>query len=267
MIGAIAAALLLSATPEASADTPPARWRVQIMPGRCTLEGRPSEGTTSIVIDTVPGSGYYRLLVRDDALGDTAPLAAAKLTFDPGAKALDGLATIVRLSDGASGFMMTGLPGALLDRLANADTLTLAMGPKRKRTIAIPRATKASTALRRCVSDQLIEWGADPAQFAPGGKAPRRLKDNDSFLSDRNIMDLAKHSRRLSINDDLYMAIDATGRVEECHAVAAITEPQLEEAACAIVRGKRLFAPARDAGGAPARGVATFRIGILRRTS
>lgn len=249
-----------------SADVAP-RWSVQVGPARCTLQRRGASSVSALAIDTVPGSDSYRVVITTPGATNAARFAAASLTFAPTQKALSALASGATLPNGTAYVRMDGIPPVLLDDLADADTLTMTIKSKVAGTVATPTAAKAVAAFRRCSADQLIEWGADAAQFEPGGHTPVAVKDRDDWISDKDLLNLARRSGRGSVEALFRIAVSATGAVSACRPLSESLHTDVTQVACDAVLGKTLFAPATDPAGMPVIGVATFRVMLIRQAS
>lgn len=262
LIAATGALLLLGQTAKAP-DPPSSRWSLKIDPARCQLDRRNVDPPYVLSIDTTPGSDSYRLVIASKDIKGPGSLAPASLTFGPLQKSLTGLAGVGNRPDGIPFFRMEGVSPALLDDLANADTLTIAIRSKVVAVVSLPGAGKAIEAFRRCGADQLVEWGADAAQFAPGGRTPVALKDRDDWISNEELKAIAGRSRP-DIDADFRVAVSVAGVIDQCQAVDEGVEEDLRKMVCAALMKKRLFAPGKNPSGAPVRGVATFRVRLIR---
>lgn len=263
LLGALA---LLGETGTATAPTA-ARWSLQVEPAHCTLVRQKSETGSTLSIDTTPGSDNYRLGITGDDMAPSESLKHASLTFFPSQKVTTRLARVARLPDDATVIVMQGLPSSLLDDLSGAATLTIESAGGGKIILPVSGAASAVKAFRKCDADQLVDWGADPAQFTVGGTVPIALVPRDEWISNNEFLKLAGKSKRLAVNDDFRLLVALDGVITECHATADITEKSLEQSACAAVIGRQLFSPAKDSSGNAVRGAATFRITLIRRPS
>lgn len=267
MIAALVGALaLLGGTPDTPAR-PVARWSLQVEPAHCALARLNPETGLTFSIDATPGSDSYRLAIKKDGIDASESLKPASLTFAPSQKVTTGLARVAKLPNRAVVTLMQGLPASLLDDLSVASSVTLEVKGGVKSIVPVPGAAKAVEALRKCNADQLVEWGADPAQFALGGKTPTALKSRDEWIPNAGLLKLAGESGRSIVNDDFRLLVARDGVISDCHATAAITEKSLEKGTCAAVVGRRLFSPARDASGIAVVGAAAFTINLIRRPS
>lgn len=262
MLAALALAVATQVSPNGIS-----RWSVHIAPARCLLERADPPTSTIVSIDTTPGSDGYRVTIVAPDVKASGVGMAATLMLGPAQKVITGYASASFTPDGRGVVSMQGIDASLLDDLAKASAVTITTKSLGVVKAEITNAAKAVDAFRRCVAEQLMEWGADPAQFAPGGTLPRARKERDDWLSDQTTLKIAGVSQRMIIDDDFRIDVGLDGTISGCRAVAPATEPPLEKAVCAYVEGKRLFDPARDPTGAAVRGAATFRVGIVRRAS
>jgi hypothetical protein len=260
MMGVMALAGAQQATPPSMA-----RWSLRVEPGRCLLE-RADPPTSSILsIDTTPGSDNYRVAIVGQDVGRARTFAPATLLFGPAGTSIKGFASVAKDVRDRSIVWMQGLTPEVLDALAGAGTVTIAPKSGGSATVSIDVAAKAVDAIRRCTSEQLIEWGADPTQFAAGGAVPVPIEDRDAWITGPAMLKIVVESERADIEDDFRVSVSDYGVVGDCHAVGPQTEPGLQAAVCGAVEGRRLFQPARSAQGKAVRGVATFRFAMMRR--
>ncbi len=261
-IVATLAVLLLAQTSTTPAPAP-SRWSLRIDPARCQLDRRNVDPPFLLSIDTTPGSDSYRLVIASNDIKGPGSLTPATLTFGPSMRSINGLAGVAKRPDGTPFFRMEGISPALLDNLSNADTVTIAIRSRAVTVVPLPGADKAIEAFRRCSADQLVEWGADAAQFAPGGLAPVALKDRDDWISVEELKAIAGRSR-LDIDAVFRVAVSVAGVVDQCQTVDESVEEDLRKMVCGTLVKKRLFAPGKNPSGTPVRGIATFRVRLIR---
>lgn len=267
MIFALTAALALLGGAQADAPSPTSRWSLQVEPARCVLERRnPADGST-LMIDTTPGSDDYRWAIAHAGIDASTSLVPGSLIFAPSQTRSKVFARRVNSSNNTPVMVMQGVLPAALDNLSGSSTVTLEAKNSKTVGVSVTGSAKAVAALRKCNADQLVEWGADPAQFLPGGTAPTAVGDRDAWISNGDLMTMAGMSQRSVINDDFRLLVATDGTVTECHATAGVTEAALEKSACAAVTKRRLFNPAKTASGTAVVGAATFRISLMRRPS
>lgn len=259
--------MALAAIAQTAQPVPTAQWRLQADPGLCVLERRNPEPPVTLSIKTSPGSDAYQVAIISSTLSKSASIAPAMLTFAPSQKTLNGRARVVRLPDGTRAIWMEDVDPALLDDLSGAETVTAALASGESVSVKVASSAKAVNALRRCNADQLIAWGADPGQFAPGGTMPVAVKNRYDWLSKSKLLAVMGKSRQPDLDEEFRVAVSAAGVIDDCHALSDKTEKSVEKTVCDAVVRESLFTAAKDPAGQPVRGVATFRIRLATRPS
>jgi len=260
----IACALVAMSSTPAVAQS--GQWQVDVAPAQCRLSRNLAGAEpAAISIQTVPGSDAYQLTLAGPGLRGIAgsQIEPAELVF-PDADKIAVFARAARL-DGAlsTAVQMGGIGPELLDRLAGASTIALRRRNRESGPLALASAAKAVAALRRCNADQLIEWGADPAQFQPGGAMPVALTPREKWLTNSQLVGLT--GGRSEIDALLKVGVATDGTIDSCDAINDGGNPRLPKSACAPVKGRKLFAPARAPDGNAVRSVATFSIQLISR--
>lgn len=265
MIGRLAALAVAASLVPSPAIAQASPWVVRVGPGRCIMERHQGTPAAMLAIETVPGSDTFRVAIATDGIGNVRTLSPSSLSFTPSRRESKGLASAANLPGSPERVIWTtGVSPDLLDHLAQSDGVTLAAG-KATASFPLDKAPGAVRALRRCIADQLVAWGADAGQFAPGGAPPVSLKDRDGWLSPKDLIGIVPSFRESDLNATLRVGILPDGTVDDCHAVDGVPNGDVEKHACAPVLGKRLFTPAHDVAGRPVRGAATFTVRLMRR--
>lgn len=257
----IAAACLFAAAPAAAQD-----WALDIQPAECTLSRATLEPAPLLIsLWTRAGSHYHTLVVanRDmpDLRGKSVPVT---VQFGEGSPALKGGggAFPVRAEAGR-GITVRGLGTDFPDAFAKASTIRITVGSKTYGPYAIPKAGGAIRAFKRCVGDQLVEWGADPAQFAPGGKPAIPLGSPDDWITGPQLINIAESGD--TFHAVFRLSVSPEGVVDGCARIDDAKDRGAEKRGCAAVMNRKLATPASDAQGKPVRGVLTFEIAMFRR--
>lgn len=260
----LAAACLVAAAPAAAQGAHD--WALDIQPAECTLNRAVMEPAPLLVsLWTRPGSDRNTLVLANRDLPDLKGARPTPVTiqFAPGSEGLKGNGGDFPVRAGAGqGITVSGLRSDFLDGFAKASTFSVTIGSKTYGPYAIPKAGGAVRAFKTCVRDQLVEWGADPAQFAAGGKLPAPINP-EGFLTGRQLIEVADGGDtfhaifRLSISPD--------GVVDGCARIDEGKDRGAEKRACAILMREKLATPASDPQGKPVRGVLTFEVGLVRR--
>ena len=267
MMATVLVSAFLTLQTGAPQTQPVPRWAVKIDPAHCQLERSGDPAAPSLIVDTIPGSDSYRVFILNAERQGAAPLGPGSLLFAPSQATLTGLTRASVLPDGRTVARMEGVAPAVLDDMAGADTIALTIGSKVAGTVSIPNAAKAIAALRACSADQLIAWGADAAQFAPGGRPPIAFKSRDEWIPNRDLVTLAATSGKADIDATFRVAVSPDGSITDCRAVTEKTASTVVKTACGPVLNRKLFTPARDPAGAAVKGVATFRVQLVTQFS
>ena len=267
MIASLSVALALAGNVQTDPISPVSRWMLRSDPALCRLERQNTEPPVTLSIDTTPGSDVYRVAIASRTVKGSASLVPAALTFAPSLITLNGRASVATVPNGIPVIWMQGVAPEFLDQLASADRVTIATNKGVGGSVAVVGTAEAVKAFRSCNAEQLIDWGADAGQFAPGGTIPVAIQNRDAWLSHKELLALAMQSRQSNIDVVFRVAISVEGTVDDCRAVTDDIDKKSEKIACSAVVNKPLFTAAKDPGGRSVRGVATFRVVLERRPS
>jgi hypothetical protein len=261
----VAAATLFGAAAgamQAPAAAPSDGWTVEVSLGKCRLVRLLAAEKAGLSIETDAGSGNYIL-----TLGHRSAARVPENSPIPVAIKVDGRVEAkgyaMRSRDPAPfpvGVAVWQFDKGLLDAISAGSRISIAIGRGEIGPLPLPDAGKAVVALRGCEAEQLVEWGADPAQFAPGGSAPK--------IGDRNALVPQSVMRRVRfpnhpIEPLHYLVLSDAGVVERCAAVYDIPGSDMEQLVCASLVGRKLGEPARDPAGKAVQGVISFSPGLL----
>lgn len=263
----ITLAICLLTGSAAQSQQPQAKWQVNIAPAQCTLSGTVDHpGVERVSVSTIPGSDSYTLTLTGDTLhrGSAPSQGPVKIGFDSSVQRIPGMGTFLRLKDGMA-IRIEGLPTIFAEGFERASTITIENGHSTIGPVAISGSAKAMRAMNTCAAEQLAEWGADPAQFQPGGMPAAPKAHPDSWLAPAQLMKLPFAGDRIDIV--LKLSITPGGVVDGCEQVAGLPNKRAGEAACKMLHGKLLYMPARDPAGLAVRGAGSHRIQLIRRVS
>lgn len=243
-------------------------WEVKVAPGECTLNrsiAAPVPVTLSL--RTLTGSDSYRLAL----VGKTLPRQNARelfpvtLVFAGADRRFERKARGATLANGlGEAIILNGLEPEVIAAFGQASSIAIEAKSGTIGPFALPRARAAIAALAMCVRDQLVEWGADPGQFEPGGKMPVALIPRDDWVPSDQL-------RRLPIPDEMKVdavfkaGVAADGTIDSCAQIGAGVDAKAARIVCDSVLTRRLFTPASDPQGKPVRGVAIFEIHLEAR--
>lgn len=243
----------------APADQRP-KWAVQIAPGECTLLRTTGGSEPSLLrLKTKVGTERYWL-----ALAGKDVRAVSGMMPEHVELRVDGKVAAKRFgsqsNQSASGFNrlyhVSGIAREAIDAVARGETLEVRASSGKVATIGLAGGAKAFAAFRTCEVDQLIEWGADPAQFEPGGSAPV-IKDRDQLVPQELFRQIKTSGR--SIQPEHHLIVSAEGVVEKCAATYGIPDSNMEQIVCTYLTGRKIGQPARDPSGKAVRGVVTVQ--------
>ena len=242
-------------------------WALNVEPARCTLtRGLGPAGDNIMSLTTLAGSDSYRLTMVGPAIARREPgmnfpvtvaLTAAEAHFPT-------TGTGASLSGGRGALIAYNLTAEFVTALGNATAITMSVGHDNAGPYDLPKARGAAAAFAKCVRDQLVEWGADPAQFAAGGATPVALQERAMWIG-------RELTPRLSMTGPGVIAfafrfgVTADGTIDGCTPLDAAPRPDNTKTVCGEVMGKKLFKPAHDGSGHAVRGVASFEMQMVQR--
>lgn len=260
----VVAACLFAAVPAAAQVD----WALDIQPAECTLNRAVMEPAPLLIgLWTLPGSDLNTLVIasRDLPEVDTKSFTVT-VSFAEGTPGISGQGGVFPVrKEAGRGIAVTGLGADFLDGFAKASSVRITIGSKTYGPFAYSKAGGAVRAFRRCVSDQLVEWGADATQFAAGGKTPQPLASPKTWLSMGQLGDMA--GREASFRATFRLSVSTEGQVDGCAVVEETADKRAEKVGCSAVMTRKLFTPALDAQGKPVRGVYAVEVGIDRRAN
>jgi len=265
---AVAAAASQSAA-QAPAATPQAeRWQVDGSNNLCTLirtVASPQAGT--LFLQTSPGTDDYSFAVSSKSFSlhsTDVPFPVSILLHDADAR-FDKKATSTRLENDAGTLMrIVGLDDSFVQAFAHSSSASFERSTGPIGPFAYRAADQAVRVFNACIEHSLTEWGADPAQFQPGGKKPIPTKKPGDWFSRHQLFDLAAYLDRRPKGPTevtLRLTISTDGRISACQDVDDKHDhAKIEKAACTMLLSQPLFEPARDPGGKPLIGVAAYHL-------
>lgn len=241
------------------------RWAVDVSLGRCELTRTlTSPQPAQLAISTMVGTDAYfveYLSAKPNVDGDA--VGRGSLLIDGKTQATDYL-TRSRTTSTLPSSLSLNTGRSAIDAIGAGSNFAFKSSVGSVGPLPLPNAAKAIAALHRCETDQLIEWGADPSQFAAGG-APPQVGDRDEWVS-QNVMHQI-HSSGRSIQPLHYLVMSDQGVVENCAAVFGVPNSDFEQVVCKAMAGRKLGKPARDPSGKAVRGVVAFEPAIIRVTA
>lgn len=247
--------------------TPKPHWQIDGTPGVCLLTRTiPGTSPALFAIRTVPGSDRYRFVFAGDQVLETslASKRRAEVVFGDGQPSINAWSTGIRLSTYPFAIQAELEDGTLIRRLGQAVSVGITVENKTVGLAGLGGAKKAAEALNTCITEQLVQWGADPAQFAPNGMQPVPLRKRDDWLSAEQLakMDI-KHDVR-PMHAEYYLAVSVDGKVDGCTRINPDSgKDDADRWICPALVSQRLFEPAHDSAGKAVRGAASFMFDIV----
>jgi hypothetical protein len=267
MIRTIIATALLAVTPLTAEAQTTGKWELKVEPAECSLvRGVQGAAPALLAVRTVPGTDEFVVLVSGKDVPDRARDArfAAHLRFDD-TKPLDGYATPAGKLAAGPVLQIASFKPSMLDAFAAAHTVSAGGDSGSFASFQLPSAAAAIGALRQCIADQLVDWGADPAQFAPGGTPAVALKPRDQWLTTPQMLRLASTGGGAGIDYLYRVTIAADGRIESCRRDDEKADANTEKLGCDPLIGQKLFTPAKNPAGVAVKSAAAFRVMLIKR--
>jgi TonB family protein len=232
-----------------AADTwaPAGKWNLDFGNSSCTLGRVFTAGAqeASLGFRSAPPSRTFSLL-----------LAVPETMFAGRAKAISvsapGLAAPVKLPFFGDVVLKPGMrqlsltiSRASFAPLLSAKELTIEGAGS---TVTVPTGGSAgvATAMTKCEEDLVKEWKIDPAELANGFAAP--AGDPRTWIKAADYPAEARAARKEG-EGALLLRIEADGKVEQCRVIESTGTPQLDEAACALVKKRASYTAAKNGNG------------------
>ena len=248
-----AALLAVFATP-ASPQTPSTPvWQVDWGDQFCSLIRLPDRSIPFIVaLRLTPGSGSADIvLLRRGAARLPAGLTAVALT-EP-STSFDIRGTV----EDSDQLQFNEATGGFWDAIAATGELQLKRRDEVRYRIPLSSAQGALSALRRCESGVMREWGIDEAQWRSLRRRPATTNMFGLRVSDYPGRALAGGtSGRVVVR----LGISAEGRPTECVPVATSGDASLDARTCEVIMARARFEPALDAAGQPVASRSTGKV-------
>ena len=253
----LAAGAAAAQQPPATAPTPApagARWIVDESGDTCVMGRQVAAGPdVTLAVRTYPGSGDYDLrFVRADWNAALTQIGEQfELRLAPTTTAYARPRGAVLLNAGtAQALRFGGLPNEFLAAFAQSNALTVRNGSDVMATYALPQAAAVAAAFADCEAGKLIDWGADPAAFEPGGRRAKPIGEEAEWL-----MGLTPEGAEGTFRIYVRLNLGADGRPTDCTVLDA-SDATLRASACARFIERARYEPALDPQRNPVRSVA-----------
>lgn len=233
---------------------PGARWIVDESGDTCVMGRQLAAGPdVTLAVRTYPGSGNYDLrFVRADWISALTEIGEQfELRLAPTSTAYSRPRGAVLLNAGtAQALRFGGLGDQFLTAFAQSNVLTVHNGGDVMAAYALPQAAAVAAAFADCEAAKLIDWGADPAAFEPGGRRARPIGDETEWLTGL-VPEGAEGTFRIYVR----LSLGADGRPTDCVVLDA-SAANLRTNACTRFLEHARYEPARDPRRNPVRSVA-----------
>jgi len=270
---AVAAVSVVIVSAQGIAQSSPAppqteRWQVDGANDLCTLirtVAAPQAGT--LFLQTIPGTDVYNFAVSSNSFSlhsTDIPFPVSIVLHDADAR-FDKKATATQLeNEGGTLMRIQGLDGGFVDAFAHSTSVSFERSTGPIGPFAYRSAGQATKVFTACVDQYLTDWGADPAQFQPGGKKAVPAKKPETWFLPHQRADLMRFldRRARGVTElTLRFAIGADGRVTSCQDLdQKHGHADIEKAACGMLLSQPLFEPARDPAGKAVIGAAAYHL-------
>jgi len=263
--GVLVALSLFGATPS-TAQTAKPKWALDGTGAFCTLSrtiedaAATNTARTTLLVRSYPGTGVFNFMVVRSAVPVTVhPTPDMTISFgSPGASYAKPV-SILSLGDVGKAISVDYLPPSFLDDFAEASVVNVAVGKIAIGTYAIPNAAKAVDAFRECETAKLAEWGADPAEFEPGGRRPMPQGDSQKWIGYADLRLPRNVAGTFAAFAVARLTIGIDGHVEACTLIDSNQNTNLNSVVCKLLGDRGRYEPARDKDGKPVRAVALYR--------
>lgn len=252
LAGASAAVAQPPAAPVPIPSPPGARWLVDESGDTCVM-GRQvaADPAVTLAVRAYPGSGEYDVrFVRADWASVAASAAEElELRLTPTLAYSRARGAALVTADTAQALRFGGLPEDFLAAFAQSSAVTVRNGDAVVASYALPQAAAVAAVFADCEAAKLIDWGADPAAFEPGGRRAKAIGDQAAWLAGlipQGAQGTFRLYARLSIGTD--------GRPTDCTVLDA-SDANVRANACAQLLDRARYEPARDARRNPVRSV------------
>ena len=219
----------------------------------------------TLVLRTLPGTWTYDLMPVGDRWPAKVTGARKQIAFAllPGTAA-DSRPPEQAFLDRDRMIALHGLAGKLIDDFPHSTALELRADGKPVVRYALPsNAAEASQALARCIASKLIEAGADPADFEPGGRVPNPIGDQNKWLDVPPVMSMGDGE---GVHAAVMLDLDPGGKPTDC-VILELSGRLDRQRVCQNLLQRARYEPARDAKGKALRSIAVYDLDELVRVT
>ena len=115
-------------------------------------------------------------------------------------------------------------------------------------------------ALEKCARDSLKDWGIDSRVEATVATMAHPTQSQTAIISSKDYPARAI-SQNMESNLELWLNIDATGRISSCRTISSFASPDINDMMCKLVQKRQSFVPVKNIAGVavPSYYIETFR--------
>ena len=250
LLPALTFATAVQAAPEPRAPT--GKWNVDFADAQCIAQrdyGTP-ESPLKLVLKAPPAGDVMQVAAMRRAASTPAEQVESTVTVD-GRRPLKTDLLMFSPKDSKNRVYLLNMPSAEFAPVRQAKTFSV-RSVGLNETFALSQMDSVMRVMDRCVANlrRVFNIGADGSEPLA---LPTRAKGSiASFFSDRDYPSVALMNRQTG-KVKFALLIDENGRVADCTIVETSGVPSLDSQACAVLKTRAKFEPARGMDGKPAK--------------
>jgi hypothetical protein len=253
-LGSVAAFVALAWAAAAGSRAPTGKWNVDFADAQCIAQrDYGSPGRVLKLVLKVPAVGsVVQVAVVRSAIPTPAEQANATITIDDGRPRKIGMLAY-SMNGSREQVHLLNIPSADFEPVRHARILTVRSSVFEE-TFALSQMQPLLKVMDDCVADlrrafNFVEGDGDP----PGLKSRAKSKAGlASLFSDRDYPAVAVVNAQGG-RVEFVLLIGEDGRIADCTIVATSRVPSLDSQACALLKARARFDPARGLDGKPAK--------------
>jgi TonB family protein len=238
--------------PAAAYAEPPPGWQVEWAEGVCSVTRSLPEGG-ALKVQLTPGNARASLSITGSGVGRITGRQRKRLGLwlDPGG-AFPAEPNYLSSAFPEGPFLSFGSEEpSMLDRLAQARSVSVRSGPRTLFDFPLPAAAQAVAALRDCERAGLVHHGIDPDAWRALKSVPRLTIP---LLNLVHYQDYPAEAAAAGASGTVVVrvSVDAAGKPSKCDWIARSGSEPLDRVTCKILMERARFHPAINASGKPA---------------
>lgn len=247
---ALALATVVRAAPEPR--TPTGKWNVDFGDAQCIAQRDygTSENPLVLVLKAPPAGNVMQVAAVRRAASTAAEQVESTITVD-GQRPLKTHLLMYSQKDSRNRVYLLNMPSDEFAPVRQARTLSVRSSGLNE-TFVLSQMESVMKVMDRCVADLRRVFNIDPSGTDPVA-LPTRAKGNIAkFFSDKDYPAVAIMKGQTG-RVKFALLIDENGRVADCTIVETSGVPSLDSQACAVLKVRGKFEPARGLDGKPAK--------------